>query len=78
MHIDIANYTLCCSVYQWDKPPTLPREKLPWIYKGVALFTVWIIDTIGLFLLDKSRNLYPLIAMNLFSKWVETHDRLSL
>ena len=55
-----------------------PREELYCTYKCGKPFIGWSIDAGGLFLWDKDGNHYLFIAVDLFSKWVETHAMPSL
>ena len=78
MHVDVADCIQHCSVCQWDKLPTPPKEEPRWMGKGGAPFVDWSIDTVGPFPSDKDRNCYLLVAMDPFSKWVEIHTVPSL
>ena len=72
MHVDLANCILHCLVYQQDKPPMLPKEELRWMDKDGAPFIGWSINVVSSFPWDEYGNHYPLFAIYLFSKWVET------
>ena len=78
MHVDIADCVRHCSVCQWDKLPTPPKEELCWMDKGGAPFIGWSIDMAGPFPRDKDGNCYLLVALNPFLKWVEIHTVPSL
>ena len=41
---------------------------------GSIPFVGWITNNLGLFLLNDDRNYYLIIAMDPFSKWIETHS----
>ena len=71
MHTDVSDCVQCCAICQWDKPPAPPKEELCWTDKGGTPFVGWSIDTAGPFPWDEDRNRYLLVAMDLFSKWVE-------
>ena len=71
MQTDIADCIWHCLVCQQDKPPALPKEELHWTDKGSPLFFGWSISTVGTFPWDEDGNCYLLVAMDLFSKWVE-------
>ena len=51
----------------------LPKEELCWMDKGGEPFIGWSIDVVGPFPWGEGRNHYLFIAMDLFSKWVDTH-----
>ena len=73
MHADVANCIQSCSVCQGDKLPMPPKEELCWMDKGGAPFIGWSIDVVGPFPWDGDGNCYLLVAVDPFSKWVETH-----
>ena len=68
MHTDKADWVQHCSVYQWGKPPMLPKEDLRWMDKGGAPFIKWSINAAGPYLWDEDGNCYLLVAVDLFSK----------
>ena len=51
----------------------LPKEELHGTNKGDAPFISWSIDAMGKFPRNEDRNYYFFVAMDLLSKWVETH-----
>ena len=78
MRKDVADCIWHCLVCQWDKTPTPPKEELCWMDKGGAPFIGWSINVAGLFLWDKDGNHHLFVAMDPFSKWVETYAMPSL
>ena len=73
MYVYMADCILNCLVCHQDRPPALPKEKLHSMDKGGALFIRWSIYAVNPFLWDEDGNHYLLVAMDHFSKWVETH-----
>ena len=73
MHTDIADCVQYCLVYQWDKQPALPKEEIHWTDKGGTPLIRWSINMAGLFPQDDDGNCYLLVAIDPFSKWVETY-----
>ena len=73
MYENISNCIQNCLVCQWDKLPVPPKEELHWTDKGGTLFIGWSIDMVRQFPWDKDGKCYLLVAMDAFSKWVETH-----
>ena len=74
MHTDVGHCVQHFLVCQQDKLLVLPKEELRWMDKGGTPFIGWSINMVVPFLWDKDGNYYLLVAIDPFSKWVETHS----
>ena len=78
MHTDVANCMQHCSVCQWDKLPALAKNELCWMDKDGVPFIGLSINMVGRFLWNEDGNHYLLVAVDLFSKWLQTYAVPSL
>lgn len=67
---NILDMLVRCTAFRKDKSMPKPLEELKILNKTNALFQIWSINAVGPFPWNGNKNSYLLIAIDLFSKWL--------